>query len=63
MFSYFTEEELAEIKANCEFNSNNCGGCETCAQVFSGPPELYDYEETYRLILTIEQLRKELREK
>lgn len=47
-------EFVQEIKKDCEFNANNCGGCETCAQVFAGKPREYDYQETYSLIQMIE---------
>lgn len=47
-------EFVEEIKKDCLFNANNCGGCETCSQVFAGKPREYDYEETYYLIQMIE---------
>jgi hypothetical protein len=57
-----SKEELNQIKENCLFNANNCGGCETCAQVFSGKPAEYDYRETFMLISMIEERDKRIAE-
>lgn len=59
--SDFTDEELAAIKEHCIFLSNNCGGCETCNQIFKNPP-LYDYEETFNLVKMIESLKRKISE-
>ena len=49
-----SKEQLENIKENCLFWSNNCGGCETCDRTFRGPPPLYDHRETFYLICMIE---------
>lgn len=46
-------EEIKNIKEECYYWANNCGGCETCNRIFSNPP-LYDHEETLYLIYMIE---------
>ncbi len=57
-----SKEELKEIKETCLLHSNDCGGCETCAMIFSGPPQIYDYQETYMLISMIEERDKRIKE-
>jgi len=54
-------EQLKEIKENCLLWSNNCGGCETCDQMFRNPP-LYDHQETFYLICMIEERDKRIKE-
>lgn len=54
-------EHLEDIKKNCLFWSNNCGGCETCEREFRNPP-LYDHQETYYLICMIEDRDKKIAE-
>lgn len=55
-------DALEAIKENCLFWSNNCDGCETCAQVFAGKPPEYDHQETYMLITMIEARDKRIKE-
>lgn len=48
-----SQEQLQKLKENCMYWANNCGGCETCTQLFAYPPP-YDHHETFDLILMIE---------
>jgi len=54
-----TKEELKKIRANNSAWANNCGGCETCDQVFGTTPE-YDFEENWLLLNTIENREQEI---
>lgn len=56
-----SEEELKNIKEECLFWSNNCGGCETCDRTFANPPT-YDHQETFYLICMIEDRNKRIKE-
>jgi hypothetical protein len=53
-------EELKHIKDNCLLWGNNCGGCETCTQFFGTKEPLYDHQETYMLILMIENRNRRI---
>lgn len=52
-----TRLDIAKIKEDCLYWCNNCGGCETCSQVFAVKPE-YDHQETLALILQLEEAEK-----
>lgn len=56
-----SSEVLQEIKEECLFWSNNCGGCETCDREFKNPP-LYNHQETFYLICMIEDRDKRIKE-
>jgi hypothetical protein len=60
-YNLIPKEELKNIKDNCAMQANNCGGCETCERMFSDPPP-YDYQETYYLVVMIEERDKKIAE-
>ena len=51
---------LNDIKRECLYWSNNCGGCETCLRMFPDTPP-YNHQETYFLVLMIEARDKEIK--
>lgn len=61
MRNLISKEELENIRKDCVFWSNNCGGCETCDRTFGNPP-LYDHQETFYLVCMIEDKDKRIKE-
>ncbi len=55
-----SDDELQEIKDACAYWANNCGGCETCSQIFGNRQLTFDAETVYTLVTMIENLRKQL---
>ena len=51
----YSKGELKNIKDNCLLWANNCGGCETCTNVFGTKEPAYDHQETLNLVVMIEQ--------
>lgn len=54
-----SKKDIEQIKENCLFWANNCGGCETCSRTFTNSP-LYDHQETFYLICMIEDRDKKI---
>ena len=55
----FTDIELQNIRDNCSYWANNCGGCETCLRTFGDPPP-YDHLETLMLVGMVQDLKAKL---
>ena len=55
-----TRSEINDIKKDIEYQANNCGGCETCIQIFGNEELMYDPRTVYDLILLIEKLEEEI---
>jgi len=53
-------EEIDKIKQEILYWSNNCGGCETCSQLFGNRELTYDPETVWKLIVLIEEKEKEI---
>lgn len=55
----FTDVALQNIRDNCSYWANNCGGCETCLRTFGDPPP-YDHLETLVLVGMVQDLKAKL---
>jgi hypothetical protein len=55
-----TRAEALQIRESIVFQSNNCGGCETCFQVFGDKPDpTFDMQTVFEIISLYEDLLKE----
>ena len=55
-----TKEDLEMLKKDAIFWGNNCGGCETCSQVFGIRELTIDAQDLHELIVMIEERDKEI---
>ena len=55
-------DEIAKIKEDILAQKDNCGGCETCSQVFGDKELTYDPRTVFELILYIEEQEKVIKE-
>ena len=60
-----TEQEVKDIKDSIAYWANNCGGCETCHQIFGNREEpTFDMQTVWEIINFFEiKLTNSLKEK